>query len=191
MQDRQDRSRRRATTGHAHPIVPAHSGISPVLDGATRHRRHRPARALAMLLLALLAPPALAQAPASRAEAALERIEQAQQSPAPVPTAPAISSNGHSCRQRDGDTSRPRIGLALGGGGARGVAHIGVLRKLEELGIPVDCIAGTSMGSLVGGMYAAGGSIDQLEKIVTETDWKRLFDDSIERRDRIAECATH
>ena len=51
------------------------------------------------------------------------------------------------------------------------------LRKLEELGIPVDCIAGTSMGSLVGGMYAAGGSIDQLEKIVTETDWKRLFDD--------------
>ncbi len=184
MQDRQDRSRRRATTGHAHPIVPAHSGISPVLDGATRHRRHRPARALAMLLLALLAPPALAQAPASRAEAALERIEQAQQSPAPVPTAPAISSNGHSCRQRDGDTSRPRIGLALGGGGARGVAHIGVLRKLEELGIPVDCIAGTSMGSLVGGMYAAGGSIDQLERIVTETDWKRLFDDSIERRDR-------
>ena len=83
MQDRQDRSRRRATTGHAHPIVPAHSGISPVLDGATRHRRHRPARALAVLLLALLAPSALAQAPASRAEAALERIA-ARKLPHPV-----------------------------------------------------------------------------------------------------------
>ena len=86
MQDRQDRSRRRATTGHAHPIVPAHSGISPVLDGATRHRRHRPARALAMLLLALLAPPALAQAPASRA--AIGGLGE----PGVPPVAPAVAN---------------------------------------------------------------------------------------------------
>jgi len=96
----------------------------------------------------------------------------------------AAPVEGQSCRPRDGDTGRPSVGLALGGGGARGIAHISVLRKLEELGIPVDCIAGTSMGSLVGGMYAAGLPVDDLEQLVLETDWKRLFDDSIDRRDR-------
>ena len=52
--------------------------------------------------------------------------------------------------------SRPRIGLVLSGGGARGIAHIGVLKILEEMRIPIDVIAGTSMGSIVGGLYAAG-----------------------------------
>lgn len=52
--------------------------------------------------------------------------------------------------------NRPRIGLVLGGGGARGIAHIAVLRKLEQLHVPVDCIAGTSMGALVGALYASG-----------------------------------
>jgi NTE family protein len=98
--------------------------------------------------------------------------------------AQAAETAGQSCPQRDGDTSRPRIGLALGGGGARGVAHISVLRKLEELDIPVDCIAGTSMGSLVGGLYAAGVPIEDMEALVMETDWKRLFDDSIPRGER-------
>lgn len=96
----------------------------------------------------------------------------------------AAAVAGNSCPQRDGDTSRPRIGLALGGGGARGVAHISVLRKLEELQVPVDCIAGTSMGSLVGGLYAAGVPLDELEQLVLEADWKQLFDDSIPRRER-------
>lgn len=99
-------------------------------------------------------------------------------------TAPAAEVEGQSCRQRDGDTSRPRVGLALGGGGARGMAHISVLRKLEEMRIPVDCIAGTSMGSLAGGLYAAGVPLDEMEQLVRETDWKRLFDDSIDRRER-------
>ncbi|KAF1695182.1 patatin [Pseudoxanthomonas jiangsuensis] len=98
-------------------------------------------------------------------------------------SAPAMAAGG-SCPQRDGDASRPRVGLALGGGGARGIAHISVLRKLEELRIPVDCIAGTSMGSLVGGLYASGMSVDQLEALVVDTDWKAIFDDSIERRER-------
>src|SRR5215469_11373196 len=53
---------------------------------------------------------------------------------------------------------RPRVALALAGGGARGGAHIGVLKVLEELRVPIDCIAGTSMGSLVGGGYASGMS---------------------------------
>ncbi|MCU0531631.1 MAG: patatin-like phospholipase family protein, partial [Syntrophales bacterium] len=59
---------------------------------------------------------------------------------------------------------RPKVGLVLSGGGARGVAHIGVLKVLEEMRIPVDFIAGTSMGSLVGGFYASGVSPDEMEK---------------------------
>lgn len=61
--------------------------------------------------------------------------------------------------------SRPRIGLALGGGGTRGSAHIGVLRVLEKEGIQVDCISGTSIGAIVGGLYCAGVSIDDIEKM--------------------------
>ena len=56
----------------------------------------------------------------------------------------------------DGKRDRPRLGLVLGGGGARGLAHIGVLHVLEQAGIPIDCLAGTSMGGLVGALFAAG-----------------------------------
>jgi len=66
---------------------------------------------------------------------------------------------------------RPRVGLALGGGGALGLAHIGVLRFLEEHHIPVDLIAGTSMGGLVGGLYATGRSSADLEKIANNATW--------------------
>jgi len=59
-----------------------------------------------------------------------------------------------------------KVGLALGGGGARGFAHIGVLRVLLHKGVPIDCIAGTSMGSIIGGMYCAGLTLDQIDKIV-------------------------
>ena len=61
-------------------------------------------------------------------------------------------------------TDRPRIGLVLGGGGARGIAHIGVIRVLEELRIPIDYVAGTSMGSIVGGLYATGMTSQQMEE---------------------------
>ena len=63
---------------------------------------------------------------------------------------------------------RKRVGLALGGGGARGLAHIGVLRVLEKEGIPIDLIAGTSIGALVGGAYASGSSSDELQKKAEE-----------------------
>ncbi|WP_298609719.1 patatin-like phospholipase family protein [uncultured Thiothrix sp.] len=72
---------------------------------------------------------------------------------------------------------RPRIGLVLGGGGAAGVAHVGVLKVLEEQGVPIDVIAGTSMGAIVGSLYAAGYKADELEKVVKELDWPGLFDD--------------
>ena len=89
-----------------------------------------------------------------------------------------------SCGTRLPGDNRPRIGLALGGGGARGIAHISVLRMIEALRIPVDCIAGTSMGALVGGLYASGISVDDMETLVVTTDWKRLFDDSLDRPER-------
>jgi len=66
---------------------------------------------------------------------------------------------------------RPRVGLALAGGGARGGAHIGVLKVLEELRVPVDCVAGTSMGALVGGGYAAGMPASEIEQFVRNVDW--------------------
>src|SRR2546426_8617884 len=66
---------------------------------------------------------------------------------------------------------RPRVGLALAGGFARGIAHIGVLRVLREAGIPIDCIAGTSVGALIGASYCAGASLDEMEKIGAATSF--------------------
>ena len=71
----------------------------------------------------------------------------------------------------------PRIGLALSGGGARGLAHIGVLKVLEELRVPVHCVVGTSMGSIVGGAYASGVRPAELERVVLATDWDAVFSD--------------
>ena len=73
---------------------------------------------------------------------------------------------------------RPRIGLVLGGGGAKGAAHVGVLDVLDELRIPVDCIVGTSMGALVGGTYASGMSADELDRAFRSISWQ----DAIGRR---------
>ena len=81
-------------------------------------------------------------------------------------------------------TQRPKIGLVLSGGGARGFAHIGVLKVLEENKIPVDYIAGTSMGSIIGGLYATGMTIEELESTVLAIDWKNVFDDLIPRQER-------
>jgi len=64
---------------------------------------------------------------------------------------------------------RPRVGLALAGGFARGIAHIGVLRVLREAGIPIDCVAGTSVGALIGTAYCAGASLEEMEKVGSST----------------------
>lgn len=69
----------------------------------------------------------------------------------------------------------PRVGLVLSGGGARGFAHIGVLRALEQAGVRVDCVAGTSMGAVVGAFYASGYSVERIEAIVRSLDWQRVF----------------
>jgi NTE family protein len=81
------------------------------------------------------------------------------------------------------DTGRPRIGLVLSGGGARGAAHIGVLKVLEENRVPIDAIAGTSMGAVVGGLYASGLSAADVERVMTSLDWQDAFRDRPPRTD--------
>ncbi len=78
---------------------------------------------------------------------------------------------------------RPKIGLALSGGGAKGFAHIGVLKVLEEQKIPIDYISGTSIGSIIGGLYAIGYSTKYLEKLALSTNWDEMFSDNVQRRD--------
>ena len=67
--------------------------------------------------------------------------------------------------------SAQKVGLVLSGGGAKGVAHIGVIRALEDNGIPIDYITGTSMGAIIGGLYAAGYSPDEMEAIIASKDF--------------------
>ncbi len=123
-------------------------GEEPVALRATAGFHHAPGPSLALAL-------ALALAAGSPARAA----SGADASDVPLASAP----------------SRLRIGLVLGGGGAKGAAHVGVLRVLDEMRIPIDCIAGTSMGALVGGTYAAGTSAVELEQAVREISWKNAI----------------
>ena len=81
------------------------------------------------------------------------------------------------------EAQRKKVGVVLSGGGAKGVAHIGVLQVLEKAGIPVDVIVGTSMGSIVGGLYAIGYSADQLDSLVRVQDWMFLLSDKVNRYD--------
>jgi NTE family protein len=91
-------------------------------------------------------------------------------------------------RDEDGaatQTTRPKIGLVLSGGGARGSAHVGVIKVMEELRIPVDYVVGTSMGSIVGGLYASGLSPGEIEEGFRTIDWGTAFNDKPDRK-RIA-----
>jgi len=99
-------------------------------------------------------------------------------------TVSMTSAGAPAARERPAAGKRPRIGLALSGGGARGAAHIGVLKVLEELRVPVDLIAGTSMGAIVGGLYAAGMAPQDIEEVLETVDWVDAFSDRIPREDR-------
>ncbi|MCP3749421.1 patatin-like phospholipase family protein [Pseudomonas sp. SBB6] len=81
------------------------------------------------------------------------------------------------------EAPRPKVGLVLSGGAARGLAHIGVLKALEEQGIKVDAIAGTSMGAVVGGLYASGYKVEELEKLALGIDWQQALSDAPPRKD--------
>jgi NTE family protein len=78
---------------------------------------------------------------------------------------------------------RKKVGIVLSGGGAKGVAHVGALKVIREAGIPIDFIAGTSMGSIVGGLSAIGYSPEQLDSIVKAQDWSFLLSDKVKRSD--------
>ena len=77
------------------------------------------------------------------------------------------------------ESERPRVGLVLSGGGAKGVAHIGILKAMEEAGIYPDYITGTSMGSIVGGLYAIGYSADDIDSIARAMNWSSLLTNEI------------
>lgn len=79
--------------------------------------------------------------------------------------------------------SQPKTGLVLSGGAARGLAHIGVLKALEEHGVKIDAIAGTSMGAVIGGLYAAGYGVDELEELALTLDWQQVLSDDPPRQD--------
>jgi NTE family protein len=96
---------------------------------------------------------------------------------APAQPSPPSDIDGLAARPR------PKVGLVLSGGGARGITHIGVLKVLEEMRIPVDYIAATSMGSIVGGLYASGMPPATMEQVVTKVEWRTLFSDSPPRRE--------
>lgn len=81
------------------------------------------------------------------------------------------------------EAAKPKVGLVLSGGAARGLAHVGVLKALEEQGIHIDAIAGTSMGAVIGGLYASGYKIDELEKLALSIDWQEALSDAPERED--------
>ena len=77
---------------------------------------------------------------------------------------------------------RPTVALVLSGGGAKGAAHVGVIRRLEELGIPVDMVLGTSMGGLVGALYSLGYTPAQMDTLMRNIDWSWALNDKLSRK---------
>ena len=78
-------------------------------------------------------------------------------------------------------TKRPKVGVVLGGGGAKGASHIGVLKYIEEMGIPVDYVAGTSMGSIIGGLYAMGYEPNEMTRLISNIQWNEMIGNKIDR----------
>lgn len=85
-------------------------------------------------------------------------------------------------QQTSDSLSRPKVGLVLSGGGAKGFAHIGVLKVIEEAGLPIDYIGGTSMGSIIGGLYSIGYSPKMMQQIVEEQNWDAIMSDAIPQK---------
>ena len=81
------------------------------------------------------------------------------------------------------ELGRPKVGLVLAGGGAKGAAHIGVIKLIEEIGIPIDYVAGTSMGSIIGGLYALGYNSSEMDSIISNMDWSLYMSNKMDRRE--------
>jgi len=100
---------------------------------------------------------------------------------------PLYADNTEENSEAAAKARRPKVGVVLSGGGAKGVAHIGALKMLEEMNIPVDYIVGTSIGSIVGGFYALGYNASELDSLLGHQDWGKLIQDNVHRRDRLYE----
>ncbi len=96
---------------------------------------------------------------------------------------PAVVATDETSTIPESEPARPKVGLVLSGGGARGAAHIGVLRELERQNVPVDFIVGTSMGAIIGGLYASGLDVDRIEQAMRDIDWNTVFNDATDRRE--------
>ena len=93
----------------------------------------------------------------------------------------AITANVQAQSVKKKQKSRPKVGVVLGGGGAKGASHIGVLKYIEEVGIPVDYVAGTSMGSIIGGLYAMGYDPDEMTTLISNIPWNEYIGNKIDR----------
>lgn len=89
---------------------------------------------------------------------------------------------GHAHHKSDSVVSRPKVGLVLSGGGARGAAHVGVIRLIEEMQLPIDYVSGTSMGAIIGALYATGYTADEMDSLLMAQDWKMLLSNDIPRK---------
>ena len=98
-------------------------------------------------------------------------------------TLSSISKAAPASAPPDAPLLRPKIGLVLSGGGARGLAHVGVLKVLERARVPVDVVVGTSMGAIVGGLYASGMRADEIERELLKVRWEEVFASRVERRE--------
>ena len=132
-------------------------GSAPYVRRRLNHAL-RPGCAGALAICALLA---------AGCAAPLQRVASVAAPVAPPAPAPVARTG-----------TRPRIGVAFGGGSARGLAHVGVIRWFEEHRIPIDLAAGTSMGALVGGIFATGLNADELDRLLGTIDWDTLFGSS-------------
>ncbi|MBR5735384.1 MAG: patatin-like phospholipase family protein [Bacteroidales bacterium] len=110
---------------------------------------------------------------------ALSSGAYAQILPSATPQADSIAFAKVRARMDSIRQYRPTVGLVLAGGGARGLAHLGVIKLIEELGIPVDVVTGTSMGGLIGGLYAMGYNHDQLDSLVRDIQWPIMMSDKV------------
>ncbi len=104
-------------------------------------------------------------------------LVRAQATPSPAPPAAAAATAAQAT------TTRPRIGLVLSGGGARGLSHVGVLKVLERERVPVDLVVGTSMGAIIGGLYASGMRAEQIERELLAVNWDEVFAPRVNRQE--------
>lgn len=96
--------------------------------------------------------------------------------------AAAQTVNGLDVNKSSSSVHRPKVGVVLSGGGAKGFAHIRVLKAIEDAGVPIDYIAGTSMGSIIGGLYAVGYDPEMMEELTTKQDWNLIIKDKVPRK---------